>query len=80
MKIDSLDNRDEFKLANLTHLEFSRPIMVDVHINDAILPMAVDTGAAVTFICKKFMSQIFQTHLRKFQVVLKTYVAEKLKK
>ena len=56
---DSLDNREEFEPFNLTDLEFSRPIVGDIDINDALLPMEVDTGGAVTIISRAIWESTF---------------------
>ena len=55
------------------------PIKVSLVINETPITMELDTGAAVTIISEKHYQEHFaSTHLRKSELLLKTYSGERL--
>lgn len=57
--------------------ETPKPIMIDVTINGKIVPIEVDTGAAVTIMSHETWLTLFpDLPLRQSKIVLKTYTAE----
>ena len=52
----------------------SQPILVDLLVNDKMLAMELDTGAAVSIISEQLQKQVFpEAKLRKATILLKTY-------
>ena len=58
----------------------SKPIEVEVHINDQPLIMELDTGAGVSMISERtYQSMLAQTQLQPLNVPLRTYTGERMK-
>jgi hypothetical protein len=76
---DATDETEEEDFLHMVASQSSKPIFVDLQINDKTLQMELDTGAAFTIISERTRKTVFpELPLLKCPIRLKTYTDERI--